>query len=248
MFAPASLRASTRLATGSIRRNLEGPLRRQLCAIALATMLATVAGPGPALAQSCTGLCAAQTADQIALLSPFNPLRNPSAGQALLSANLQTEENIYLNSTQAQKIASGTVLIVQFIPANILLRAFPGSSTFHYDAQGLPSAPPLPASISAAVLDINNNTQINAMKPYFGTVNIYGKAYGLLPGQSDSLGNPPPYQVSSAILNNPFTPANSSVLAYQTQQTTIGGYNANWQLGNSNTGDFPSAHTMAATF
>ena len=58
------------------------------------------------------------------------------------------------------------------------------------------------------------------MKSDFGiSPNIYGHAYGLLPGQIDSLGNPPPYQVSAAIQNNPFTAANSSALAAQNQQT-----------------------------
>ena len=52
--------------------------------------------------------------------------------------------------------------------------------------------------------------------------------------------------MSSAILDNPFTPANSSLLAYQNQQTP-GLYGVNWALGNSQVGNFPSAHTMAST-
>jgi hypothetical protein len=88
----------------------------------------------------------------------------------VLDANLTAEVIIYLNSTQTDKVASGTVLIAPLIPANLLLRAFPGSSSFYYDAQGLPTAPALPASVAAAVGDINNNTQVVAMKPYFGTL------------------------------------------------------------------------------
>jgi subtilase-type serine protease len=223
--------------------NLE-PSRHELIGVILfAMMLATIGVPAPALAQ-----CApAQCADQATLLSPFLSLLSSPEGLAVLNANLQTEESIYLNSTQAQKIASGTVLIVPYLPANVLIRAFPGNPSFHYDAQGQPTAPALPASVAAAVNDVNSNTQFAAMKPYFGTVDVYGGAYGLLPTQFNSVGNPPPYQVSSAILNNPFTPANSSLIAYQNQQTP-GAYNVNWLLGNSNIGDFPSAHTMAATF
>jgi len=227
-------------------KNLERPLRRLLCAIPFATMLAAMAGPGAAFAQSCTGLCPAQTADQEALLAPFNTLLTVPGGPALLAANLQTENYIYLNSTQAQKIASGTILIVDAIPANVLIRAFPGNPSFYYDAQGLPTAPALPSSVSTAVLDLNNYTQVDSMKSYFGGVNIYGNAYGMLPGQTDPLGNPPPYQVSSAILNNPFTAANSSALAAANQQTP-GLYGVNWQLGDSNIGDFPSAHTLASS-
>ena len=155
------------------------------------------------------------------------------------------QENIYLNSTQAEKIASATILIVPSMPANILIRAFPGNSNFYYDAQGLPTAPALPSSVATMVGNILSNVQMIAMKPYFGTA-ISMARLRHLPGQIDSNGNPPPYQVSTAIVNNPFTPANSSYLAYQNQQTP-GAYGVNWQLGNSNIGDFPSAHTMAAT-
>ena len=56
-----------------------------------------------------------------------------------------------------------------------------------------------------------------AMKPYFGADNVYGHAYGLLPGQIDTVGNPPPYQVSAAISTIPspqptrrFSPTRSS--------------------------------------
>jgi hypothetical protein len=122
----------------------------------------------------------------------------------VLNANLQEESQIYLNSTQAQKIASGTALIVQFLPANILLRAFPENPSFGYTSAGLPNVPTLPWSVSEAIADISKNAQFVAIKPFFGSVDIYTRAYGLLPGQTDSLGNPPPYQVSSAILNHPF--------------------------------------------
>jgi autotransporter-associated beta strand protein len=231
---------------GDMMGNFERPPRRLLCAIPFATMLAAMGGLDSAFAQSCTGQCATlQAADQEALLSPFNSLLDSPAGMALLMANLQAEENIYLNSTQAEKIASGTVLIVPDIPANILLRAFPTNPNFGYTPAGLPNAPALPSNVTDATNDIENNSQIDAMKPYFGAVNSYGIAYGLLPGQTDSLGNPPPYQVSSAILNNPFTPANSSLLAYQNQQTP--GANINWALGDSQIGDFPSAHTWLGT-
>ena len=112
-------------------------------------MLAIIGGgAGSAFAQCCDpGYRAVprQTADQEKLLSPFNTLLGTPAGWPLLNTNLQTENNIYLNSTQAQKIASGTVLVVSAVPANILLRAFPGNPNYFYNSAGLPTAPALPA-------------------------------------------------------------------------------------------------------
>ncbi|UYO51917.1 phosphatase PAP2 family protein [Rhodopseudomonas palustris] len=212
-------------------------------------LITTITAPPPALAQqqpSCTGICALQAADQEALLAPFNSLPSTAQGRAVLDANLAKQVEIYLNSTQAEKIAAGTVLILPAVPANVLLRAFPGNPAYGYNAQGIPTAPTLPPSILKMEAAIIGSNQIVAMKPYFGTTDVYGNAYGYLPGQTDSYGNPPPYQVSAAILNNPFTPQNSSYLAWQNQQTP-GAYKINWVLGDSNVGDFPSAHTMLAT-
>lgn len=235
-----------RMATGVDTPRTEQLLRRLRYAIPFAAALAAAAGPDAALAQSCTGRCADQAADQEALLAPFNSLPFTAEGRALLDANLQKQVDIYLNSTQAEKIASGTILILPAVPANVLLRAFPDNPNYHYNAAGLPTAPALPTTIEVMVADIISNNQIVAMKPYFGTQDVYGTYYGYLPGQTDSYGNPPPYQVSAAILNNPFTPENSSYLAWQNQQTP-GAYNVNWVLGDSKVGDFPSAHTMLAT-
>lgn len=249
MGTPASALIDFFAATGHAPRNgrtIAGTLRRLRYAIPFATALAGMAGPGATPAQACTVQCALQAADQEALLAPFNSLLFTPQGQALLDANLQKENEIYLNSTQADKIASGTILIVSAVPANVLIRAFPGNPNFYYDPQGLPTAPELPRSVAAMVGSIAENIQILAMKPYFGNPDTYGTRYGYLPGQTDSYGNPPPYQVSAAILNNPFTPANSSTLAWQNQQTP-GAYGINWVLGDSKIGDFPSAHTMLAT-
>jgi subtilase-type serine protease len=226
-----------------------------LYVIPLAAMLAIMGGAGSAFAQCATAdtvLCAKQTADQEKLLSPFNQLRGTAAGVALLNANLQTDNGIYLNSTQAQKIASSTVLVVSAVPANVLLRAFPGNPNYYYNSAGLPTAPDAPASVRAALEAITFNAQLNNIKGDFGlSPNVYGHAYTLLPGQIDSFGNPSPYQVSAAIHNNPFTAANSSAFAARNQQTP-GTLNVNWQGqtpgSDSQIADFPSAHTMLATF
>ena len=217
---------------------MPGKIERLFRPILAAATLIGIGNAAPAFSD--------QVTDQEFLLAPFNLLRDTPAGLAFLNANLATENDIYLNSTEAEKIAAGTALIPQFISANVLLRAFPDNPNFGYTPAGLPNAPALPVSVANAVNDILANQQINALKPYFGNVNIYGKAYTLLPGQTDPLGNPPPYQVSSAIFNNPFTPANSSLLAYQNQQTP-GVFGVNWALGDSGIADFPSGHTLVST-
>src|SRR5579871_2664363 len=171
-----------------------------------ATAMLLIGGTGTAFAQCAPAniaLCKAQTADQESLLSSFNALPNSTAGQALLNANLQTENTIYLTATPAQKIASSTILVVSTVPANILLRAFPQNPNYHYDSAGLATAPPIPQSVEAALEAITFNAQLNNIKADFGLpADVYGHAYGLLPGQIDSLGNPPPYQVSAAIHGN----------------------------------------------
>jgi hypothetical protein len=119
-----------------------------------AITLAALLWPGVSSADDCSGLAACQATDQARLLGPFNALLGSPAGAAVLATNLQTQNAIYLNSTQAQKVASGTVLIVQYIAANILLRAFPDNPNFGYTQGGLPNAPSTPGSIAAAVSDI----------------------------------------------------------------------------------------------
>lgn len=186
----------------------------------------------------------AQAADQEALLLPFVSLLNSSDGRALLAANLSTEESIYLNATQAQRATSGTVAIIQDVSANILIGAFPNNPNFHYDSTGLPTAPALPTSILTAVHALLANMPIVPVKTFFGQpYDIYGNAYGNT--TSDPNGNPAPFAVSSVIAAHPFTPENSSLLAYQVQQTSIGGYGQSWASSVA-VADFPSAHTIVS--
>jgi len=113
-------RTSTRVATGIARRTIG----RLPCAIPVAAMLTTMAGS--AFAQNCTGVCA----DEVALMSSFIRLPNSAAGLALLNANLQAEESIYLNSTQAQKVTAAANVLLQYMPANVLIGAFPTDPRF----------------------------------------------------------------------------------------------------------------------
>ena len=232
----------------SIRGQLpKRTLCRLACAIALGAM---VAGPGSAFAANCsavqTSLVArveCQIADQKTLLGYSNTLPGLTGGAALVTANLQTEENIYLNSTQQQKIASGTVFIIQeqTLQANILLRAFPGNPNYLYNSAGLPTAPELPASVTDAVKAITENSQVVAMKPFFGKANVYGCLRTVArTGQLDR--QPAALSGVGREHHNPFTAANSSPLAAANQQTN-NGYGVNWLgLGGSDTkiGDYPT--------
>jgi autotransporter-associated beta strand protein len=198
--------------------------------------------PAAGIATRLDGLLpSTQAADQEALLLPFASLLNTPAGQALLAANLQTEESIYLNSTQAQKVTAATVAIIQDVSANILIGAFPNNPNFHYDQAGLPTAPVLPASVLTAVHAMLANVPYVAVKTFFGQpYDIYGNAYGNT--TSDPAGDPAPYMVSSVIASHPYTPENSSLLAYQVQQTAA--YGQNWNSGP--VADFPSTHTIVS--
>ena len=233
-----ALLVATEVGAFFTHRALERSPRRLLVAILVAMTLALVGAPGAALAQ-----CApAQCADQATLLSPFLSLLNTSEGVALLNANLQTEETIYLNSTQARKVTAATNVIVPYIPTSILIWAFPTNPNFTYTPAGLPTAPPLPSGVTAAVKALVTNVQLVPVKTYMGEpADIYGHAYGNT--VSDPNGDPAPYEVSTVIANHPFTPANSSLLAYQIQQTTVTGYGEDWQ-SNMSVSDFPSAHSM----
>ena len=217
-------------------------------------MLAIMAGPGAAFAGSCTGtlsvaaLAACQAADQEALLAPFTTLLSSPAGVALLNANLQTEENIYLNSTQAQKIQAAENSLIEYVPQNILILAFGLTTNLTY-TNNVPTATGLPLSVLNAVGlntvgSISGNVQDS--KDYFGGFDIYGSQYGYsgLYAQ-DPDGDPRPFQVSSAIGGDPWTAANSSAFAAAIQQTSgYNGiiYNQDWSSYTSSP-SFPSGHS-----
>src|ERR1700748_3026927 len=95
----------------------------QSATIPLAAVLAIVLATDGALAADCGSAAACQIQQQEMLLAPFNSLGATPEGRRGLGPNLQTINAIYLNPTQAQKTASGTVRIQQDIPANLLLRA-----------------------------------------------------------------------------------------------------------------------------
>lgn len=232
----ANVRTLIRSVVAAVLRHPLRPLRLALYAIPFVAMLAAMAAPGAAFAQSCTGQCF----DQATLLAPFTSLPN-----SVLQANFQTEEDIYAKATAARRVLAAENSLIDYTPESILIGAFPNNPNFYFSAAGVPSAmTPIPASVTTAVNSVLANVATGGttggLKTYFGLFDIYGIAYGNT--TADPNGDPRPFQTSTAIANNPFTPANSSLIAYQIQQTNIGGYGQNWQSYTSSP-SFPSGHS-----
>ena len=237
----ADVRTSMRSVVAAVLRHLTRPLRRASYAVPFAAMLAAMAAPGAAFAQSCTGQCF----DQALLLAPFASLLNSPAGIAVLQANMQTEEDIYAKATAARRVLAAQNSLIDYTPESILIGAFPNNPNFYFSAAGVPSATTsVPASVTTAVNSVLGNMATGGttgdLKTVFGLFDIYGIAYGNT--TADPNGDPRPFQTSTAIANNPFTPANSSLIAYQIQQTNIGGYGQSWQSYTSSPA-FPSGHS-----
>jgi len=244
MSARAKSLAFARAAPRFVRLNL-APLRRLSSAI----LLVALAAPGAALAQSQP--CGPPTlcSDQANLLSPFASLLNSPTGLAALEANMQTEEAIYAGASAARRTLAAENALIKDAPESILMGAFPNNPNFYIGAAGAPSATiPVPSNVTSAANFVLGNmaTGDNSgdLKSYFGQANVYGDAYGkssIGPYGVDPLGDSRPFQTSSAIANNPFTPANSSLIAYQIQQTNDG-YQQNW-LSYLQSPAFPSGHS-----
>ncbi|MGO9773808.1 MAG: hypothetical protein ACLPSW_30530, partial [Roseiarcus sp.] len=223
--------------------NLAAPVRRLWWAILLVALTA----PGAALAPA---QCAPTTqpptlcSDQANLLSPFASLLNSPAGLAVLGANMQTEEAIYAGASAARRTLAAENALITYAPQSILIGAFPNNPNFYFNAAGIATtSTPIPSSVTTAVTSVTNNMATGAttgdLKTYFGQIDVYGVAYNAT--TADPNGDPRPFQTSSAIANNPFTPANSSLLAYQIQQTNDG-YQQNWQ-SYVQSPSFPSGHS-----
>jgi outer membrane autotransporter protein len=247
MLARAKSLAFARAAAGLVRLTLAPPLRR----LSWTILLAALAAPSAALAQ-----CAPTTqpptlcSDQATLLSPFASLLNSPAGLAVLEANIQTEEEIYASASPARRTLAAENALVDQAPQSILIGAFPNNSNFYFNADGVPTtSTPIPSSVTTAVTSVTDNMASGAvtgdLKSYFGQFDIYGIAYGNT--TADPNGDPRPFQTSSAIANNPFTPANSSLIAYEIQQTAyISTDPQNWQSYVTSP-SFPSGHSAIGT-
>jgi len=208
---------------GDILMSLDNPktlLRRLRFAILFAAILAIMGQAGSSLAEvKCTGACQDMGNN---LLSGFGKLLSSSEGQALLEANLKTEEHIYINSTQSRKIIAAEDALITYVPQNILIHAFPTNPNFFHSAAGIPVTAGLPDHVTNAVQSIAFTNIPLPLQEYLGlTFNIYGKAYIPKNLMINKQGDPRPFQVSTAIKSNPFTEVNSSLLARQIQQDGV---------------------------
>ena len=250
MPARAKSLAFARAVAGLIRLELAAPLRR----LSWGILLAALAAPGAALAQAAQ--CAPTTqpptlcSTQANLLLPFASLLNSPAGLAVLEANMQTEEEIYASASPARRTLAAENALIDQAPQSILIGAFPNNPNFYFNADGVPTtSTPIPLWVTTAVTSVTNNMATGAnsgdLKSYFGLSDVYGIAYGNT--TADTLGDPRPFQTSSAIANNPFTPANSSLIAYEIQQTDyITTDPQNWQSYVTSP-SFPSGHSSIGT-
>ena len=229
-------------------------LCRLACAIALGTM---VAGPGSAFAANCTALQTSfvarvecQIADQKTLLGYLKPLPSLTGGAALVTANLRTEENIYLNSTPSRRSPREPSLLFRDNCRPIFCSARSLGIELLLQFSGAADRPCAPGIRHRRGAGDNRELPGNRDEAVLRQGQRLWPCLRTVAGQVDSTGNPPPYQVSAAIHDNPFTAANSSPLAAANQQTN-NGYGVNWLgQGGSDTkiGDYPSAHTMLSTF
>jgi outer membrane autotransporter protein len=229
--------------------DLAPPPRR----LSWAILFVALTAPGAALAQ--TAQCAPTTqpptlcSTQANLLSPFASLLTSSGGPAALDANMQTEEAIYADASPARRTLAAENALITYAPQSILIGAFPNNPNFYFSAAGVPTATiSIPSNVTSAANSVLGNLATGAnsgdLKSYFGQINVYGDAYGnssIGPYGVDPLGDSRPFQTSSAIANNPFTSANSSLIAYQIQQTNDG-YQQNWQ-SYLQSPSFPSGHS-----
>ena len=156
---------------------------------------------------------------------------------------MRTEEEIYADASPARRTLAAENALIAYAPQSILIGAFPDNPNFYFSPTGVATAPTLPSSVTAAVKSVTDNMATGAttgdLKTYFGQIDVYGVAYNAT--TADPNGDPRPFQTSSAIASNPFTPANSSLLAYQIQQTNDG-YQQNWQ-SYVQSPSFPSGHS-----
>ena len=161
---------------------------------------------------------------------------------------MQTEEAIYAGASAARRTLAAENALIAYAPQSILIGAFPNNPNFYFTAAGVPTATiSIPSNVTSAVSSVLGEMATGAnsgdLKSYFGQINVYGDVYGkssIGPYGVDPLGDSRPFQTSSAIASNPFTPANSSLIAYQIQQTNND--QQSWQ-SYIQSPSFPSGHS-----
>ncbi|GAB5468897.1 MAG: autotransporter domain-containing protein [Rhodospirillales bacterium] len=202
-------------------------------------------------AQTLEALCSNEAACIASgeLLSPFLGLPDSTAGEAALEANLRRIEEIYLTSMPTEKAEAAVNSQLQepiIRLRNVWAIATPQLREA-FDQGALPTSGPNgpPRAFKKLVNNITHNTgvMVEPLKEFFGEANVYGRAYGALPGVTNP--DPRPFQVSEAIAGNPWTTDQTSAIAVDIQQseTPPAPYaNQSWQ-GLSDSPAFPSGHS-----
>lgn len=156
-------------------------------------------------------------------LMPFRHLPTSNPGQAVLEENLRQVEAIYLSSTPAEKAEAALNSQLQdFVPVRNLWAIATPELSEEFNSGALPVAGPNvpPVTYQKLVDDSLDNIGISVgpLKTYFSLTNVYGKAYGALPGVTNK--DPRPFQVSEEIFGNPWTRAETTKLAVDIQQSS----------------------------
>ncbi|MEO1193919.1 MAG: autotransporter domain-containing protein [Pseudomonadota bacterium] len=239
-----------RLKRGSILSGFILQGRRLALGFALfaqAALLFAVRPMAESLAEACDHRAPCIATGEI--LSPFLSLPDSPEGQDTLDANLQRVEEIYLNSSAADKALAATNSQLQnpVIPVrNVWALAVPELSD-RFSAGALPdpgpNAPPVSVISLVEATFQNIEISIDPLKSYFALSNIYGEAYGALPGVTNE--DPRPYQVSETIAGAPWTTAETTAVAVAIQQTEDPPppyANQSWMALDSSPA-FPSGHS-----
>ncbi len=214
---------------------------------ALLLILPSTIAQGQSLDCSCNNHEACIATGQ--LLSPFLGLPESSAGEAALKSNLERIEEIYLNSSPDEKAqaAIDSQLDPESVPVrNIWAIATPDlSEKFNDGALPNPGMNSPPHSYQTLIEDSLDNTGFIAgdLKDYFATANVYGEAYGALPGVTNP--DPRPFQVSKEIADSPWTTAETEAFAVDIQQSMTPPApftDESWE-GLSDSPAFPSGHS-----
>ncbi len=149
----------------------------------------------------------AQQAGQIGAVSAFGTLLSTQGGRALLDANMAAVEAIYATSTPHEKSIAVPNSEDIFDPPAIsdhIWKMVPTETGTVMAA--LSEAELLPQSVVDLLnVPLNGTLQIGAIKDFYSTANIYGRAYGLLPGHPGAALDPRPYLTSAAIADMPWS-------------------------------------------
>jgi len=197
--------------------------------VLLTPSTATADSPSACTSTECK---TAQTQDQTSLLSAFSSYPQSAEGQALLTSNLQTVVNIYLNGTPDLRDLAAKNADLDKVEKHIweMAKTPFGSSVYSFISGS--------STVAGDIKDLFDLTmstlQVGNVKTYYADTNIYANAYDYTGGLT---GGPRPFLTSTVIADNPWTTGQASSDAISEQQSQ-------WH-SLANEGAFPSGHSTA---